>query len=127
MRRRSPAARVRGDRRLDESGRLHRRRNESGARRTWPERSRGVSLHVPFDPELTPGARNAVQVCLAIKPFEKVTLIADEACREIAASLAQELDAAGCRWNGFVLEEVAPRPLTELPPVVAADMETSDV
>ena len=86
-----------------------------------------MSLHVPFDPELTPGARNAVQVCLAIQPSEKVTLIADEACREIAASLARELDAAGCRWTGFVLEEVAPRPLTELPPVVAADMETSDV
>jgi leucyl aminopeptidase (aminopeptidase T) len=80
-----------------------------------------------YDPELAPGARNAVRVCLAIKPTEKVTLIADESCREIAASLAAELDAAGCTWNGFVLEEVAARPLKGLPEVIAADMETSDV
>lgn len=86
-----------------------------------------MSLRVPFDPELTPGAKNAVQVCLAIQPSEKVTLIADEACREIAASLAHELEAAGCRWTGFVLEEIAPRPLAALPPAIAADMETSDV
>ncbi len=82
---------------------------------------------MPFDPELTPGARNAVRVCLAIQTSEKVTLIADESCREIAASLAAELDEAGCRWNGFVLEEVAERPLKGLPDVIAADMETSDV
>ncbi|MEX2272177.1 MAG: aminopeptidase [Vicinamibacterales bacterium] len=86
-----------------------------------------MSLRTPFDPELTAGARNAVQVCLAIAPSEKVTLIADEACREIAASLAHELDAAGCRWTGFVLEELATRPLTALPPAIATDMETSDV
>ncbi len=82
---------------------------------------------MPFDPELTPGARNAVRVCLAIQTSEKVTLIADESCREIAASLAAELDEVGCRWNGFVLEEVAERPLKGLPDVIAADMETSDV
>jgi len=28
---------------------------------------------LPFDPELTPGARNAVGVCLRIQPSEKVT------------------------------------------------------
>ena len=86
-----------------------------------------MSLRMPFDPELAPGARNAVRVCLAIKPAEKVTLIADESCREIAASLAAELDEAGCRWTGFVLEEIAARPLTGLPSVIADDMETSDV
>ena len=31
-------------------------------------------LNVPFDPELTAGARNAVRVCLAIQPTERVTL-----------------------------------------------------
>ncbi|MDQ3169585.1 MAG: aminopeptidase [Acidobacteriota bacterium] len=86
-----------------------------------------MSLRTAFDPELAPGARNAVRVCLAIQPSEKVTLIADESCREIAASLAAELDEAGCRWNGFVLEEVAERPLKGLPDVIASDMETSDV
>ena len=37
-----------------------------------------------FDPELSPGARNAVRVCLRIGPSEKVTVITDQACQEIA-------------------------------------------
>ena len=81
----------------------------------------------PFDPELTPGARNAVRVCLAIQPAEKVTLITDRACQEIAASLAREIDAVGAPFNTFVLENEAPRPLAALPGPVAADMETSQV
>ena len=47
---------------------------------------------LPFDPELTPGARNAVNVCLRIQPSEKVTVITDEATKEIAASLVRELE-----------------------------------
>ena len=50
---------------------------------------------IPFDPEYVPGARNAVNVCLRIRPDEKVTLITDQACLEIAASLAAELDSLG--------------------------------
>ena len=42
---------------------------------------------LPFDPELTPGARNAVQVCLRVQPSEKVTVITDEVTLEIAAAL----------------------------------------
>jgi aminopeptidase len=82
---------------------------------------------LPFDPELTPGARNAVRVCLDIQPTEKVTLITDEACLEIAASLVREIAAVGAPCTAFVLEEVAERPLVELPTIVAADMETSQV
>ncbi|HVH87392.1 MAG TPA: hypothetical protein VM912_11755 [Terriglobales bacterium] len=48
--------------------------------------------NMPFDPELTPGARNAVRVCLRIQPNEKVTIITDTITREIAASLARELE-----------------------------------
>ncbi len=80
-----------------------------------------------FDPELTPGARNAVFVCLKIQPAEKVTLITDHACREIAASLAAQLDASGCCYTTFLLEELAPRPLTDMPGEILSDMETSQV
>src|SRR6202789_4198236 len=80
-----------------------------------------------FPPEFTPGARNAVTTCLRIQPNEKVTLITDERCLTIAASLANELDRVGCEWNAFVLETIAPRPLTEMPAIVLADMETSQV
>jgi aminopeptidase len=80
-----------------------------------------------FDPELTPGARNAVTVCLRIQPNEKVTLITDDATREIAASLVRELESLGAPYRAWVLEELAPRPLTNLPLEIGDDLETSQV
>jgi aminopeptidase len=82
---------------------------------------------VSFDPELSPGAHNAVYTCLRIEPTEKVTLITDNDCREIAASIAHELAQLGSPFKAFVLEDLAPRPLTHLPAEIADDMETSDV
>ena len=80
-----------------------------------------------FDPELTPGARNAVRVCLRVQPSEKVTVITDEASLEIAAALVHELQEIGCRYQTWVLEDVATRPLSDLPPVIADDLESSQV
>jgi len=80
-----------------------------------------------FDPELSRGAHNAVNTCLRIQPSEKVTLITDHACREIAASLVHELVQVGSPFKAFVLEDLTPRPLTELPAEIASDMETSQV
>jgi leucyl aminopeptidase (aminopeptidase T) len=80
-----------------------------------------------FPEEFRAGARNAVTTCLRIQPSEKVTLITDEATREIAAAIAAELEAIGCRWNGFVLEELAQRPLKDMPAAVLEDMESSEV
>lgn len=82
---------------------------------------------LPFDPRLTPGARNAVRVCLRIQPAEKVTVITDEFSLEIAAALVHELEDLGCRYRSWVLEDVATRPLTDLPQVIATDLETSQV
>lgn len=80
-----------------------------------------------FDPELRPGAHNAVFVCLNIQPDEKVTLITDWACEGIAASLAVELDACGCTYHTFILEELAQRPLVDMPKPVLHDLESSQV
>lgn len=82
---------------------------------------------LPFDPELSQGAHNAVFVCLQVQPEEKVTLITDLACKEIAASLVSELNARGCQHRNFVLEELAPRPLVDMPQVILDDMATSQV
>ena len=70
---------------------------------------------VPFPPEFAYGARNAVATCLHIHAGEKVTLITDDACLQIAASIATELEALGCEWNAFVLEALASRPLAVMP------------
>jgi leucyl aminopeptidase (aminopeptidase T) len=82
---------------------------------------------LPFDPELSEGAHNAVFVCLKVQPEEKVTLITDEACIEIASSLIAELNSCGCRHRDFLLEELAPRPLADMPQVVLEDLATSQV
>jgi Leucyl aminopeptidase (aminopeptidase T) len=82
---------------------------------------------ISFDPELTPGARNAVNVCLRVQSSEKVTVITDEASREIAAAIVRELENLGARYHAWVLEEIASRPLEHLPQVICDDLETSQV
>jgi len=82
---------------------------------------------VPVDAELVPGARNAVQVCLRVKPNEKVTVITDEATKDIAAAIVHELDALGSPYQAWLLEELAPRPLNDLPREILEDLETSQV
>ena len=86
-----------------------------------------MSHTLSVDRDLQPGARNAVRVCLNIQPSERVTVIADRSCREIADALIHEIDDVGAPYRLFVLEDVAPRPLTGLPDVIAADMELSQV
>jgi leucyl aminopeptidase (aminopeptidase T) len=82
---------------------------------------------IPFDSELTPGARNAVQVCLRVQPSETVTVITDEESLEIAAALVRELETVGAPYHAFVLEELANRPLARLPQEILDDLETADV
>lgn len=79
------------------------------------------------DSELQPGARNAIRVCLNVQPHERVTVITDHRCADIAASLVEEIEAVGAPHRLFVLEDIAPRPLTTLPDVIAEDMERSQV
>src|SRR5258705_407137 len=82
---------------------------------------------IPFDSELTPGARNAVQVCLRIQATERVTVITDEASLEIAAAIVRELEQVGVTYHAFVLEELAERPLAKLPQEILDDLEQADV
>lgn len=80
-----------------------------------------------FDLDLVPGARNAIRVCLNVKSHERVTVVADRDCEEIAASLVHEIEAVGATYQAFILEDVAARPLVDLPSVIAEDMERSQV
>jgi leucyl aminopeptidase (aminopeptidase T) len=82
---------------------------------------------VPFDPEFTPGAKNAVDVCLRVQPDEKVTIITDLACLEIGASIVQELLSRKIEYRSFVLEDCAPRPLADMPAAILEDLETCQV
>jgi aminopeptidase len=85
------------------------------------------TLDIPFDPEYSIGAFNAVNVCLRVQPEEQVCLITDEATSEIAAAIAHELEKLGAPYRAWVLEELAERPLRNLPRAILDDLETSQV
>jgi leucyl aminopeptidase (aminopeptidase T) len=80
-----------------------------------------------WDPEYAVGARNAVSVCLRVQPEEKVCVITDEVTLGIAAALVSELEALGSPHRVWVLEDLAERPLKDLPPEIIEDLETSQV
>jgi aminopeptidase len=77
--------------------------------------------------DLQPGARNAIRVCLNVQPDEHVTVVTDQACQHIADALVREIDDTGAASTVFVLESLAPRPLTGLPAPIAEDLERSTV
>jgi aminopeptidase len=80
-----------------------------------------------FDAEYLHGAHNAIHVCLRVQPQEKVCLITDEVTLEIAAAIASELDKLGAPYRAWVLEDLAERPLNDLPRPLIDDLETSQV
>ena len=81
----------------------------------------------PASPELIPGAKNAIETCLAVKSGERVALIADEPSRAVAASLAAALDKVHADYTGLLLEELGPRPVKAAPGAVLEALETADV
>jgi aminopeptidase len=92
-----------------------------------PASSGRGSLDIPFDPAYSPGAFNAVNVCLRVQPGEQVCVITDEATIDIAASIVHELEKLGAPYRAWVLEELATRPLKDLPREILDDLETCQV
>src|SRR5207247_8875504 len=88
-----------------------------------PDRS---YLHA-IDPELIPGARNAIDVCLRLEPAERITITTDTATREIAAALQREVERVGSDYSLFVLEHHARRPLKYMPEIILDDLALSQV
>jgi aminopeptidase len=80
-----------------------------------------------LDAELAPGARNAIRVCLRLKPDERITIITDEATREIAAALQAEVEEVGSVYTMLVLENYDRRPLTNMPTRILEDLADSQV
>jgi len=91
-------------------------------------RERGTRIsQISFDPEFILGAHNAVGVCLRVRPDEKVCVITDEVTLEIAAAIVHELEELGATYQAWVLEDLAERPLRELPREILEDLESSQV
>jgi aminopeptidase len=77
--------------------------------------------------DLMAGAKNAVEVCLSVRPREKVLVIADEASRSVAASLEKALEVRGARFTGLLLEDFGSRPISVAPEPVLDALEQTDV
>src|SRR5690606_2358461 len=78
-------------------------------------------------PIFSPGAFNAVNICLKIKSVERVTIITDESTAEIAASLINEIKKTGAEYRIFLLEDCANRPLKKMPEIILNYLEKSNV
>lgn len=76
--------------------------------------------------DLLPGAHNAVNACLSIRRGERVALVADEASREVAASLEQALADAGAETECVLIESVSPRPMTTAPEGILDALTAAD-
>src|SRR5580698_2934134 len=79
------------------------------------------------DPQFMPGAKNAAETCLGVRPGEHVALIAYETSRSVAASIAAAIDDRGAKYTGLLLEDFGPRPMTAAPADVLQALETADV
>jgi leucyl aminopeptidase (aminopeptidase T) len=77
--------------------------------------------------ELMAGAKNAVDICLGVRPGEQVAVIADEMSRSVAASLEHALEERGAKFSGLLLEDFGPRPMSAAPEAVLGALEKTDV
>ncbi|MEY2545224.1 MAG: aminopeptidase [Verrucomicrobiota bacterium] len=80
-----------------------------------------------IDEELAPGARNAIRVCLRLKPEERITIITDQATCDIATALQAEVEEVGAEHAVFVLENYTERPTRNMPQNILDDLAQSQV
>ena len=86
-----------------------------------------ITTFGPPQSELMPGAKNAVETCLAVKPHEAVALIADETSRAVAAAIESALEEREARCLPLLLEDFGPRPMKAAPALVLDALESADV
>ena len=86
---------------------------------------RKIISDVGFDPDLSEGAYNAVNICLQLQPSERITVIADNVSLEVAAALLAEIDKLGSEASVFVLENFCRRPCSAMPEMFLSDLKKS--
>ena len=86
-----------------------------------------TGVQTAYAEDLIPGARNAIQTCLRVRPDEHVTLVTDRRTEDIAASLADQAREVGASVEMHVMEDYGTRPMLTLPDAIAAALERADV
>lgn len=82
---------------------------------------------IDFDTQLSQGAYNAINVCLKLKPNERITIITDNESLEIASALIAEIKKIGSPYSLNIIEDFAPRPLKNMPQPILDDLAKSNV
>jgi aminopeptidase len=80
----------------------------------------------PPQPDLMPGAQNAVRTCLAIQAGERVALIADTTSGAVAASIEQALIDQGARIDALLIDALTARPMHAPPAAVLEALDRAD-
>jgi aminopeptidase len=81
-------------------------------------------MTVDVDSKVREGARNAVQVCMNVQAQDRVFVLTDDITLDIGQALADEAITTDAAVELRCLEEVASRPITNVPEGLASDMET---
>ena len=84
-------------------------------------------LQTTYAEELVPGARNAIQTCLRVRPREHVVIVTDRETEEIAASLADQAREVGAPSETHIMDDYGARPMLTLPASIQAALERADV
>jgi leucyl aminopeptidase (aminopeptidase T) len=82
---------------------------------------------VDFDKDLIEGAYNAINVCLRLKPEERITIITDNDSLEIASALVHEVTKVGSEHSLMVIEDYTVRPSPNMPKKILEDLSKSQV
>lgn len=84
-------------------------------------------INMAYDQAYAEGAYNAINVCLRLQPHEHIVIITDEFAKGIAASLEDQVRKVGAQLTLFVLEDLTPRPMQDMPQLVLDALETAQV
>ena len=68
------------------------------------------------------GAANAVRVCFNIERRDRVAIIKDDDCAEIAEAVEEEVRSTGAELISWRMEDHVRRPASEFPNALAAEI-----
>ena len=82
---------------------------------------------ISYDPELIPGARNAIDVCLKVLPEQAVYILTDRKTQTIGKALYDAASRVSHKVTLMVLEDHVERPASHLPPELMLPLEDCQV
>ncbi|MDZ4711422.1 MAG: aminopeptidase [bacterium] len=85
------------------------------------------TVDVQIDKDMNEGAANAINVCLRLKPEERITVITDNESFDIASALVSEIKKVGSEYSLMLIEDYTPRPTPNMPQPILDDLAKSQV